>query len=59
MKVKVGDKIYDSEIENIKQILECGVAGTVTERKGNLKTGFDLKGVSIQFREDIKAKPKP
>ena len=51
--------VNEKEIENIKQILECGVAGTVTARKGNLITGFDLKSVSIQFREDTKAKPKP
>lgn len=50
--------VNENEIENIKQILECGVAGTVTERKGNLITGFDLKSVSIQFRKDTKAKPK-
>lgn len=49
--------VNETEIENIKQILECGVAGTVTEREGNLITGFDLKSVSIQFREDMKAKP--
>lgn len=53
------DIVNETEIENIKQILECGIAGTVTERESNLITGFDLKGVSIQFRQDTKAEPKP
>jgi hypothetical protein len=51
--------VNEKEVKNIKQILECGVAGTVTEREGNLITGFNLKGVSIQFKEDIKGKPIP
>jgi hypothetical protein len=50
--------VNETEGRNIKHILECGAVGTVTKRKGNLITGFDLKGVSIQLREDTKVKPK-
>ncbi len=50
--------VNEKEIEKIKTILECGVSGVITGRKGKLISGFELKSVSIQFREDTKAKPK-
>ena len=51
--------VNEKRLKNIKQILECGVAGIVTERKDNLITAFDLKSVSIQFKENIKVGQEP
>lgn len=45
------------EISRIKHILEVGVGGTVTSREGNLITGFNLREVSIQFKESGKVRP--
>ena len=52
IKLEKIDCIFD-----IKDILELGVAGTVTSREGNLITGFNLREVSIQFKESGKVRP--
>lgn len=49
--------VNKQQISDLKNILELGVGGMVTSREGNLITGFDLKEVSIQFKESGKVRP--
>ena len=44
--------IGDRHILNTKDALGLGVGGTVTSRKGDTITGFDIEEVSIQFKGD-------
>lgn len=50
--------INEKDVEQIKDILELGCAGTVTEIDNNIIKGFNLTSVSIQWKEDRKVYPK-
>ena len=49
--------VNEQPISRIKDILELGVSGVVTSREGDLITGFNLREVSIQFKESGKVRP--
>ena len=49
--------VNEQLISDIKYIVELGVSGMVTSREGDLITGFNLREVSIQFKESGKVRP--